>query len=101
MTGLTARYDSDEVELERETTLRDFQQWVIHSFGLQEQDDLRRRIGDEAQIKQMLSPIFDEMRDGDSLWLCRSIVLGPLLGHRGIALVRAGRPLIYLKILNY
>ncbi|MGO4337410.1 hypothetical protein AB4037_21085 [Labrys sp. KB_33_2] len=101
MTSLTARRDPDDVELERETTLPDFQQWVIHCFGLQEQDDLTRRIRDESQIKQMLSPIFDEMRGGDSLWLCRSIVLGPLLGHRGIALVRAGRPLIYVKVLNY
>ena len=44
--------------------------------------------------------LYEELRDGDSLWLCRSRVIGPLHGHEGIALVRDKQPVIYIRIIQ-
>jgi hypothetical protein len=60
-----------------------------------------QRFRDLEILKRGLSPIFDEMQDGDSLWLCQSRFRAPLIGHEGVALVRDKRPLIYIRVLNH
>ncbi|SCM79590.1 hypothetical protein KL86PLE_90534 [uncultured Pleomorphomonas sp.] len=58
-------------------------------------------VRDLAKLKKGLSPLYDEMRDSDRLWLCRSREIGLLYGHEGIALVRDGRPIVYIRVVQY
>lgn len=51
-------------------------------------------------LKKDLAPLYDEMRAGDSLWLCQSIVMGPGHGHVGLALVRDGQPVVYIRVVG-
>ena len=97
------------LEMEREATVREIQDWFVSSLGLSGWKppvgtpgaDLVNRIRNEGEFRNLLSPIFNEMMEGDALWICRSRVVGPLLGHRGIALVREGRTRVYVQMINY
>jgi len=81
-----------DIELVREVTLQQGSDWLLRRFeGLP--DHFMQRFRDLEILKRGLSPIFDEMQDGDSLWLCQSRFRAPLIGHEGVALVRDKRPL--------
>lgn len=83
-----------------EVTLPQISSWLMHRLeGLPEH--LMQHVRDLDLLKEGLAPLYDEMRDGDSLWLCRSQQIGPLHGHEGIALVRDGRPIIYIRVVQY
>jgi hypothetical protein len=89
------------LELIEETTLDGFRDWQIQLFGGQLgglPQPLIDAINDPATT---LAPLLRGMRPGDQLWLCRSEKRGPLYGHEGIAVVRDGRPMIYMCIWNY
>src|SRR5204863_8405829 len=76
-----------EIELVREVTLLQLSDWLTcHFQGLPEQ--YLKRIRDLDALKTGLSPIFKEMGDGDSIWLCQSRYREPLYASEGIALVR-------------
>jgi len=92
--------DPTDIELVQEVTLQQLSDWLMRRFeGLPEH--LLRRIRDLETLKNGLSPIFNEMRDGDSIWLCQSRFTAPLWGHEGFALVRDNRPAIYIRVLNH
>jgi hypothetical protein len=92
--------DPTDIELVKEVTLRQISDWLMrHYEGLPEH--LLSRIRDLETLKDGLSPIFNEMREGDSIWLCQSRVRAPLWGSEGLALVRDNRPVIYIRVLNH
>ncbi|WP_460088497.1 hypothetical protein [Roseibium sp. LAB1] len=91
--------DPPDIELVKEVTLQQFSNWLMRHFGALPQH-LVEPIRDLTTLKRGLAPIYEELRDGDSLWLCRSRVIGPLHGHEGIALVRDKQPVIYIRIIQ-
>jgi hypothetical protein len=91
-----------DLKLIREVTLQQYSNWLMEKFeGLIQSQEIIEKIQDLDKQRIYLSPIFDEMRDGDSLWLSQSQQIGPLYGHEGIALVRDQHPLIYIRIIVY
>jgi hypothetical protein len=95
-----AMRDPKDITLVIEVTLQQISDWVVYQAeGLP--NHLMQRMHDLAELKKGLSPLYDEMRDGDSLWLCRSHEIGPLYGHEGIALVRNRQPVIYIRVVQY
>jgi hypothetical protein len=94
------RRDPTDIELVQEVTLQQLSDWLLNLCdGLPEK--YLKRIRDPDALKRGLSPIFKEMRDGDTIWLCQSRFRAPLYGHEGIALVRDKRPVVYIRALNY
>ena len=92
--------DPADVELVRQVTLQQLSEWLLQLMdGLPEHS--LKRVRDLNSLKTGLSPIFREMRDGDTVWLCRSRLIGPLHGHQGVALVRDKRPIVYIRALNF
>lgn len=93
------RREPTDIELIQEITLRWLSDWLIQrAEGLPEH--LLQRIRDLAALRDSLSAIFNDMREGDSIWLCQSRVRAPLWGHEGVALVRDNRPIVYIRIQN-
>ena len=82
-----------------EVTLPQISSWILQCGGLPEY--IARLVRDLDVLKKGLAPLYDEMQEGDSLWLCRSDQIGPLYGHEGIALVRDGRPVVYVRIVQH
>ncbi len=83
-----------------EVTLPQISSWILYHWGgLPEY--LAKHFRDLDLLKKGLAPLYDEMREGDSLWLCRSDQIGPLFGHEGIGLVRDGRVIIYIRMVQY
>ena len=97
----TVLFDPVDLELVRETDLRDFAEYIVARFGGHEAFPPRiyEYITSEA-FKSELEPIFDMQQEGDSLWLGRR-EWGPLLGDDGIALVREGRPIAYVIFIRH
>lgn len=94
--------DPKDIALVIQVSLQQISGWLLYQFeGLGLPDHLMQHIRDLDLLKQGLAPLYDEMLDGDSLWLCRSRSIGPLYGNEGIALVRNRRPIIYLRVLDY
>lgn len=94
------RREPTDIELVQEITLQWLSDWLIQrAEGLPEH--LLQRIRDLATLKDSLSPIFNDMREGDSVWLCQSQVRAPLRGHEGVALVRNNRPIVYIRMQNF
>lgn len=92
------RYPKD-VELIREVSLEDLSSWLAEHFeGLPQ---FQERVRDLTELRDILSPIFNEMRDGDEVWVCQSQRRAPLFGHEGVALVRVGRPVLYVRVIQY
>ncbi|OJF92295.1 hypothetical protein AX760_06140 [Pararhizobium antarcticum] len=88
------------VELVQETTLSGFRDWFIHRFGgLDQLPQVFVDLLNKPEV--LLAPLLDELQPGDKLWLCRSLKIGVLYGHEGIALVRDRQPLIYLRVIDY
>lgn len=73
---------------------------MLELFDLLPQHILEK-IRDLTTLEEGLGPIFRAKKEGDSLWLAESEHIGPLYGHRGIALVRENRPVIYIKFIQY
>jgi len=93
-------YDRKDLELVQETSPEDFREWVIQKIG--GLGGLPRDLVDRLPDPRVeLAPLLDAMIAGDSLWLCRTKKMAPLYGNEGIALVRDGRPIIYLRAYNY
>lgn len=89
-----------DLDIVQKTTPSEFVEWVIRKFG----DSLPKSIVDRFRahpIDEELAPMLNALEDGDALWLCKSRKMGPLYGHEGVALVRNGRPLIYLRVIDY
>lgn len=83
-----------------EVTLPQISSWLMYQLeGLPEH--LMQHVRDLDLLKEGLAPLYREMQDGDGLWLCRSDQIGPLHGHEGIALVRDGRPIVYIRVVQY
>lgn len=55
---------------------------------------------DVAALEKALAPLYDEMREGDSLWLGQSRARAPEHAHVGIALVRDGQPAAYIRMVG-
>lgn len=89
-----------DVELVKEITPKDFQEWITQKLG--GIDSLPQHIVDYLSNPEAhLAPLLDVMTPGDTLCLCRSQKIGPLYGHEGVALVRDGRPILYLRAVDY
>jgi hypothetical protein len=89
-----------DIELVREVTLQEISDWFLEIFApLSEQ--ILSSIRDLDAVKEGLSPIYKEMKNGDTIWLCRSIRRAPLIGNEGVALVRNEQPLIYIRVIQY
>ncbi|MBO6512024.1 hypothetical protein [Roseibium sp.] len=90
------------LKMVREVSLQQYSQWLMEKFEkFHPPTELIEQLQDLDNQRTYLSAIFDEMHDGDSLWLCQSQKIGPLSGHEGIALVRDGRPIIYVRLITY
>ena len=93
-------YNPTGLDLLQEATPEGSLEWVLQQFGGPE--NLPEHIVERLRIPEVaLAPLLDAMTNGDELWLCQSEKLGPLLGHKGIALVRDGQPIIYMRVINY
>lgn len=96
----SVKRDPKDIVLVIEVTLPQISNWILHQCGgLPEY--LARLVRDLDVLKKGLAPLYDEMQEGDSLWLCRSEQIGPLYGHEGIALVRDGRPVVYIRMVQH
>ncbi len=91
-------HNPSDLELVQETTPEGFGEWIgetiTRDFGAR---DFLDRLPDP---RALLSPLLDTMAPGDSLWLCRSKHRGVLYGNEGIAPVRDGQPIIYLRVID-
>ncbi|MGH6808619.1 MAG: hypothetical protein ACREEJ_17535 [Ensifer adhaerens] len=94
---LRLRYNPTDLELLQETTPEDSRDWNFQQLGGVPQHIVDRLPGPEVE----LAPLLDAMMPMDSLWLCRSQKVGPLYGNSGVALVRDGQPILYMRLLNY
>jgi hypothetical protein len=93
----SVRYNPTDLELLPQTTPQDARDWIFQQFGGVPQDIVNRFPGPEVA----LAPLLDVMTPGDALWLCRSRKRAPLYGNAGVALVRDGQPILYMRLLNY
>ncbi|RFB79048.1 hypothetical protein [Methylovirgula sp. 4M-Z18] len=94
------RREPTDIEMVQEVTLQQLSDWLLRLFGALP-EHLLQHFRDLEALKNGLSPIFNEMRDGDSLWLCQSRFRAPLWGHEGVALVRDNRPIVYILMMNH
>ncbi|OCP17770.1 MULTISPECIES: hypothetical protein [unclassified Ensifer] len=85
------------LELVRETSPEDARDWLFQQLGGVPQHIVERFPDPEI----VFAPLLDAMTPGDSLWFCRSQKKGPLYGEAGVALVRDGQPILYMRLLNY
>lgn len=95
------RHNPADLELVREVTLQDLSDWLLLTGAALLPEHLSQRVRNLGSLKEDLSPLFDGMREGDSLWLCRSRFRAPLFGHEGIARVRDGLPVVYVLVTNH
>jgi hypothetical protein len=92
--------DPEDIELVHEVTLRQLSDWLLRLMdGLPEH--YLELVRDLDALKSGLSPIFKEIQEGDTIWLGKSRLRGPLWGHEGIALVRDNRPIVYIRAVDY
>lgn len=94
------RSNPDDIELVREVSLRQVSDWLLSFMG-EPPDPLADRIRDLEALKEHFSPILSRMEEGDTMWLARSQRRGALYGHEGIALVRNGEPVEYMRVWNH
>lgn len=93
-------FDPHDLRLVEETTAQTFVEPLLQMLGPSFLTaDIVDRI--RAQPKDVIAPLLDAFEAEDGLWFCESERIGPLYGHKGIALVRNGRPVIYLRIITY
>lgn len=78
----------------KEVTLDDISLLLIEFWG---DGFLEEIIFDPSKL---IGPLLREKEEGDQLWYC-STRIGPLCGHRGIALMRKGVPLLYIKFMQH
>lgn len=97
---ISVQRDPEGLALVIEVSLPQISSWLLHQFE-DLPEHLLRHIRDPDLLRDMLSPLYDEKRDGDSLWLCRSHRAGAAHGHEGVALVRDGKPVIYLRMTQH
>lgn len=93
-------YNPRDLEMVREITPEGFREWIeqkIGALGKSARDILDRLPNPHV----LLAPLLQAMAAGDSLWLCQSKKRGVLYGNEGIALVRDGQPVIYMRFVNY
>jgi len=62
-------------------------------------EPLRRRYIDS--IKNRFAEISQACQPGDSVWICRSRIIGPMAGHEGLGIVRDGQIVRYDVIVDY
>lgn len=89
------------LELVEQATLSGFREWTIQMLGGRLNGLPQNAVDAVNNPKSMLAPLLDLMQPGDQLWRCRSEKRGPLYGHEGVAVVRDGRPILYMRMLNY
>lgn len=88
----------DDVELVQEITPEGFGDWIAQKI---EYEFGAREFLDRVPAPHvLLSPLLDAMAAGDCLWLCRSKHRGVLHGNEGVALVRDGQPILYLRVIQ-
>jgi hypothetical protein len=94
--------DPGDIVLVRELTLQQLSDWMLRQYEIFRLPERYLNLfRDLDRLKSGLSPIFKEMREGDTIWLAESRVRGPLWGHEGIALVRDARPIVYIRTRNF
>jgi len=52
-------------------------------------------------VDATMARLMNDAPPGDELWICRSRFIGPLAGHRGLGVVRAGKVVKYETVINY
>lgn len=88
-----------DLKLIRAVSLQELSDWFVQQFeGLPQ---FQERARDLKDLREILSPIFKEIREDDRVWICQSKQRGPLLGHEGVALVRNEQPVIYIRVIQY
>jgi hypothetical protein len=95
---ISVKRDPDGLALVVEVSLPQISSWLLHQFEDLPEHQLQH-IRDLDLLRKTLAPLYDEMRDGDSLWLCRSQI-GPH-AHEGVALVRDGKPVVYARMTQH
>jgi len=93
---------SEEVMLLERTTLEGYRAWTISLHG--GIDNIPQRIREQIPPPAVeLAELIEGMLPTDELWLCRSRVFDPmaLIGDRGVALVRDGRPIKYRVVIHH
>lgn len=72
---------------------------VMAHFTKDWPEHLHSEIG--RAMRASIDSLLKQAVEGDELWLCRSRYVGPLAGHEGFGLVRAGAILRYERVRNY
>lgn len=94
-------YNPTGLELVEETNPPGFRDWLIQLMGGRI-DNFPQTVIDRVNDPDTeLAPLLAEMLPGDRLWRCRSTKRAVLIGHEGIAVVRDGRPIAYMLVMNY
>ncbi|WP_026792247.1 hypothetical protein [Pleomorphomonas oryzae] len=96
---ISVKRDPEGLALVVEVTLPQISSWLMHQFE-DLPEHLLQHIRDLDLLKKALAPLYDEMADGDSLWLCRGRPTGPH-ADEGVALVREGRPILYMRMVSH
>lgn len=86
---------TDDLVLLERTTVEGVIIWLLELTRNFEAELITR------ETPKKLLPLTDQMLGQDELWLCRSRRIGPLYGHRGVALVRDGEIIQYVNFINH
>jgi hypothetical protein len=94
--------DPEDIVLVRELTLQQLSDWMLQQYEIFRLPERYLKLfRDFDRLKSGLSPIFKEMREGDTIWVAESRLRASLWGHEGIALVRNSRPVVYIRMRNF
>jgi hypothetical protein len=94
--------DPEDIVLVRELTLQQLSDWMLRQYEIFRLPERYLKLfRDLDRLKSGLSPIFKEMRAGDTIWVAESRLRTSLWGHEGIALVRDSRPVVYIRMRNF
>jgi hypothetical protein len=94
-------FEPTGLELVNEISPPGFRDWMIQFMGGRIDNFPQAFIDAVNNPEAELAPLLSEMLLGDRLWRCRSEERGPLYGHEGVAVVRDGRPVVYMRAINY
>ena len=94
--------DPVEVELVRQVDTLGIGVLLLEKFGGERglPEHLLTRLRDQNALLSEIEPIPGMRKESDSLWWARR-AWGPLLGDEGVVLVRAGRPIAYVILINH
>jgi hypothetical protein len=89
------------LELVEETTPSGFRDKLIQFMGGRIDNLPRAVIARINNPDVELSHLLTQMLPGDRLWWCRSAKRDVLIGNEGIAVVRDGKPIAYILVMNH